>query len=517
MTTIIASASAQNTAAFSSPVTVIRPAGAAEATETPASTVVSLRQGNRDIGASTYTQSGAVTDAISTLMTRNVGTRVSAAASPFADVGAAVLNRFRTDGGNLSLWTPATVSAPTAESSEAELGETSQSTLRADNAVSLQIATASGVKVQISLERGAQGMAVQVDVSEGELNEDERRAIANLASSFQDALDGLAEEPPRWSLAKLANASSPLLSSISLRHTRMEGGDAVQTIDFQADSSQRTLTVSGLTGVVKVSVDVSKPITLGSQEQQAAAISKHLQQFDRAQRRGAGDEALMASFKDMFSAMHSSVGATQVPAAGTTWRQPATDAHRSMLSGLADFSASIEQVREASNPAQPKELDGFSFHTSQSSSVSGQARWDLAVSQTQETALTASYHRGLTPQAKLEMSTDKESQTYRYFQIHDTTRSQTDVAYQEGVLATASLNESSTQTTQVTTYIKGKLTDQTVTPASTSNQRNLLPLLRAAKLDVDPEDTSTPRDQAEAVLRAKYLELARSVANLRQN
>lgn len=522
MTTISSLGSAQNVAplnpSVTAPLAVTRRADTVISADTAASTVVRLRQGGNDIGASTYTQTGAVTDAITSLMSRNVGTR--GLAGPFTDVGAALLNRFRTDGGNLSLWTPATQTVGATDAADATAETASQTSLRADNTVSLRIATASGVKVELTLESGPQGMAVQIDVTEGELNEDERRAIADLSGAFQDALDGLSEDPPRWSLARLANASSPLLSSVSLRDSRRVAGEVVQTIDFQADSTQRTMTVSGLTGVVKVSVDLSKPVTLGSADQQSAAIGKYLQQFDRAQRRGMGDEGLNSTFKDMFTAMHGSVGATQVPPApaeGTTFRKPAADAHRSVLSGLADFSASIEQARQATNPAQPKETDGYSYQTSQSSSVSGQPRWDLAVSQTQESTLTASYHRGLTPQAKLELSTDKDSQTYLYFQIHDKTRSQTDVAYEEGVLKSASLNESRSQTTQVTTYIKGKLVDQTVTPITESNKRDLLPLVRAAKLEEEPNDPLTPRDQAEETLRQKFRDLAQQVANVRQS
>ncbi|MGE6916035.1 hypothetical protein [Achromobacter kerstersii] len=513
MTIISSSGSVQSVAPFSTPITQQRAVDTTVPADAPASTVVRLSQGGADIGASTYTQTGAVSDAITGLMNRNVGTR--GLAGPFTDVAAAVLNRFRTDGGNLSLWVPAT---QTVGATDAATDAVSQSSLRPDNTVSLRINTASGVKVEIALQSGPQGMAVQIEVAEGqELNEDERKAIAGLAGAFQDALDGLAEDPPRWSLARLANASSPLLSSISMRDSRLVAGEVVQTIDFDADSTQRTMTVSGLTGVVKVALDLTKPVTLGSSEQQAAAVNKYLQQVDRAQRRGAGDETLTSTFKDMFSAMHGSYGSAQVPAAdGTTFRKPAAEAHRSLLSGLADFSASIEQVRQATNPAQPKETDGFSYQTSQTSSVSGTPRWDLAVSQEQQSTLTASFHRGLTPQTDLKLTTDKDSQTYLYYQIHDTTRSQTDVAYEEGVLRKATLNESRSQTTQVTMYVKGKLIDQTTTPVTESNKRDLLPLVRAAKLEEDLNDPLIPRDQAEETLRQKFLDLARSAASLRQ-
>jgi len=502
--------------ATGSPATVLRAAQTVALDEAPSSpaastsSVVWLGQGASTAASSTYNQAGALPDAIATAMTKNVEARNSA--SPFADVGAAVLNRFRTDGTNHSQWVP---SPRWAASAAADAGATSQAALQADHAVSLRIATASGVKVNVTLESGPQGMAVQIDVAEGELNEDERRAIAALSGAFQEALDGLAEEPPRWSLTKLANGSSPLLSSISLRETRMVDG-AEQTIDFQADAKQKSLTVSSVMGVVKVDVDLSKPVTLGSAEQQSAAVSKYLQQFDRAQRRGSGDEALMGTFKDVFSAMHTSYGAAQVPAADTSIRRlPTADAHRSLLSGLADFSASIEQVRDASNPARPKELDGFSFQASQSSQVSGKAGWDLAVSQTQQSALTASYHRSLSPDVQLALTQDEKSQNYLYFQIHDTTNSKTDVGYQEGVLATATLNESRTQSTQVSRFIKGKQVDQSFTPSSESNSRNLLSLVQAAKLDEAENDPMAPRDQAEEILRRKYLDLARQAADLR--
>jgi len=91
------------------------------------------------------------------------------------------------------------------------------------------------------------------------------------------------------------------------------------------------------------------------------------------------------------------------------------------------------------------------------------------------------------------------------------------VAYEEGVLRKATLNESRSQTTQVTMYVKGKLIDQTLTPVTESNKRDLLPLVRAAKLEEDLNDPLIPRDQAEETLRQKFLDLARQAASLRQD
>lgn len=519
MTLISSLAGATGVAPLSTPVTVIRAgqtiapvATSADATASSRSSVVMLGQGVSTAAGSVYDETGTVPDALAVAMSKSVDARTRI--NPFAEVGAAVLNRLRTDGANHTQWMPSTRIAASA-SAAADAGPLSEADLRADNAVSLRIDTASGVKVQVTLQSGKEGVSVQIDVAEGELNEDERRAIAALSGAFQDALDGLAEVPPRWSLTKLANGSSPLLSSISLRETRLVDG-AEQTVDFQADAKQKSLTVSSVMGVVKVDVDLTKPVALGSAQQQSAAVAKYLQQFDRAQRRGSGDEALMSTFKDVFSSMHGSYGAAQVPAADTTTRRLlAVDAHRSLLSGLADFSASIEQVRNAINPAKPKEIDGFSFQASQSSQVSGKAGWDLAVSQTQQSTLTASYHRSFSPDVQLALTDDEKTQNYLYFQIHDTTSSKTDVAYQEGVLATATLNEARTQSTQVSKYIKGKLLDQSFMPSSESNSRNLMSLVQAAKLDETENDPMMPRDQAEEILRRKYLDLAHQAADLR--
>ncbi|CAB3655099.1 hypothetical protein [Achromobacter pestifer] len=487
---------------------------AAPSSGASASTAVRLGQNALASGASTYTQSGSLTDPVWVAMSSKVLSL--GGGNPFSDVGAALLSRFSTDGGNYTQFVPA---GRTEAGAQAVSNSAMPPGALADNTVSLRIGTASGAQVEVSLRRGTEGMAVQIDVTNGALSEDERNAIASLAGGFQDALDGLAQVPPRLAIAGLADMDTSLLSSVNLRASTRTNGVEVQSIEFSADAGQRSVTVSGPSGEVKVGVDLTKPATFGSAEQQAAAVSRYLQQFDSARSRGQGDETLMSIFKDAFSAVHGSYGAAQAQRAqpaGTVERIPASQAHRSLLSGLADFSASIKQTSKSVNPGRRDEVDGFAFQVSQNSKVSGQARWNLAVSQDQQTSLKASFHKSLSPQVALALTEDKASQNYLYYQVNDATSTRTDLAYDHGTLASASMSQSRNLSMQVSKYVQGKLVEHTVTPTVDSFKRDLLPMFQAAKLDEPDKNSLEPRDQAEASLRRRYLDLARSVAELSQ-
>ncbi|WMD20299.1 hypothetical protein RAS12_27445 [Achromobacter seleniivolatilans] len=493
----------------------------------PASTSVSLNQAASASNVLVYTPEGTVTpsgvavwerdatDAISEVMSRNTLSRTWGGA--FDDVGAALLNRFAASGSNFSQ----SVLFPRTEAQTqgvSNLALQTQLHMQADNAVSLRITTASGVKVDITLGRSAEGMAAQINVEDGTLTETERNAIASLSGAFQDALDGLAEVPPRLAIAGLSKVDPSVLSSVNLRATSQTNGVASQTIEFQSDSKQRSITITGPSGVAKVDVDVTQPNTFGSAAQQAAAVSKYLQQFDSARRRGNGDEALVDLFKGAFSALHSSYGPAAAPVSegiGQTVRASATDLSRSMLSGLADFSASVSQTAQKINPLRQDEIDGFSYQVSQDSSVSGSTRWDMSVTQVQKSALAASFHKSLVPNVALDLTKEKESQNYQYFQINDTTSSQTDIRYERGELAKATFSQSSNLSTQVTKFLLGKEVEKTFMPSSDTSTRDMLSLVRAARLDESTKDIVEPRDQVNEILRRRLEELASSVADLR--
>ena len=93
--------------------------------------------------------------------------------------------------------------------------------------------TASGTQVDVKLGASADGIAVDIGVSEGELSEDERLAIAGLAKSFQDAVDGLGSVPPRLAVAGLAKFDSKLLASVSLETAIATRDSGMASISFR--------------------------------------------------------------------------------------------------------------------------------------------------------------------------------------------------------------------------------------------------------------------------------------------
>lgn len=480
--------------------------------EPPASTSVTL--GQQSTGVLTYSPNTLSAnpvqepDALSSLMSDNV--RSSSLTGQFKGLAAALLSRFQTDGGNYSQSVPATRSAAAVDGVDGP-----QAQAQADNAVALRITTASGAKVNITLDSNAKGLAVQIDVGDAKLTEAERNAIAGLSKSFQDAVDGLASVPPKLALGALSKIDTNVLSSVSLEATvGAEGPDQV-SFKFQADAGQRALTVKTLAGSAQINVDVSKPAQFGSAQQQSAAIDSYLTKFDSAQKRGEGDAALMSYFKQGFSDLHRSYGAWS-PQGTTNGRLgvPA-EVHRTMLSGLADFSASVNQAPVASNPAQPRELDTFSYQTSQNTSSSGRPQFDLAITQQQQSSLSASFHRALSLDQKLNLTTDPDSQNYAFYQIRDNYENKTDIGYEDGKLAKASFTETSTLSTTVSKFVKGKLVDQSAIPSTQTRSRDLMELLRAADLDAPLKDTKTPRDQVEAALIRKQEDLAQAVARAR--
>ena len=520
--TPVASIGAVTTIGLAPPATGVTRVGAtADPTAVPASTTVTLGQGASP--ALTYTSqptaAGVVwerdaSDKVSSVIADTLTARTLA--GRLDGVASALLDRFKTDGGNYSQSARMSQGAgPVDATGLIQAASAGQ----AEDAYTLRITTASGVKVEVSLRNSADGLAVQIDVPEGELSETERKAIAGLSKAFQDAVDGLASVPPRMAWSNLAKFDASVLSSVSLQATTSANGVVSQSIDFAADSKQRSLTIKNADGVVKVDVDVSKSALFGNAQQRAAAVSDYLQQFDAARTRGRGDEALMSVFKDAFAELHQSYEAGAAPSSQSPRIVAAGYTYRSLLSGVADFSASISQTMDASNPYKTSEVDQFTYQVSQSSNVSGRPLFDLAVKQEQRANLTASFHTGFTPQQKLELSNDKESQNYKFFQIKDEVTSQTGIRYELGGLAEATFTHTRNLSTRVQAYVKGELIEDTLTPVTETRTRDLLSLVRGAELEPTDAERLQRRDPAaaDAMLLSKHLALSRAVARERQD
>ncbi len=500
---------------------VTRAGDKADNAAVPASTTVTLGQGTSP--ALTYTSQPAAAgvvwerpaaDKVSSVIAETLSARTLA--GRLEGVASALLDRFQTDGSNYSQ--SARMSPGTGEIGA--LGTVQAgSAAQTEDAYTLRITTASGVKVQVSLTNTADGIGVQIDVAEGELSETERKAIAGLSKAFQDAVDGLASVPPRMAWSSLAKFDSAVLSSVSLQATTTTDGVVSQSIDFSADSKQRSLTIKNADGVVKVDVDVSKAALFGNAQQRAAAVSDYLQQFDAARSRGRGDEALMSVFKDAFAELHQSYEAGAAPSSQSPRIVAAGYTYRSLLSGVADFSASISQTMNASNPYKTSEVDQFTYQVSQNSSTSGRPLFDLAVKQEQRANLTASFHTAFTPQQKLDLTNDKDSQNYKFFQIKDEVTSQTGIRYELGGLAEATFTHTRNLSTRVQAYVKGELIEDTLTPVIETRTRDLLSLVRAAALEPTESERLQRRDPAaaDAMLLSKHLALSRAVARERQD
>ncbi len=484
-----------------------------QATAVPAAVSVTLGQAARSADT-TYSMSSRTAvatvweqrpdDAISSRMASNVAYR--SPGSRFHGLGAAMLERFGTEAVDFSQSvTVQNTSAANQGSAVSALQAAMQSSLHsdADNQITLSIQTASGATVELSLGSQDEGLAVQVKVSGGELTEAEREALVQLSGAFQEAIDGLGALPPKLALSGLAKFDPTVLSSVDFQ-ARIETDDkgAIGAVAFHADAKSRSVSATGPSGTVKVDVDLSNPAILGNAAQQARTMARYLQQFDAAGSRGRGDAALVAMFKDAFTQMNSDYGVT-APVEGRAG--PGVIAlnagDHSLLSGLADFSASMVQASQASNPMRPEERDTFSYKVSQNTSVTGRDPRDRSLHQDQQAQLSASYHRALSPELSLFLTMAKESQFYEYVQIDDEAKVSTDVAYSDGVRIDASVQQSARQSTRVQRYLMGKLESDTTFPSEVTRAANVRELLRTvekAALSRDPEDARR-RDQALAV------------------
>jgi hypothetical protein len=370
----------------------------------------------------------------------------------------------------------------------------------ADNQVALTIKTASGATVALSLGSQSDGLAVQVTVSGGELDDAERKALVQLSDAFQDAIDGLGAVPPKLAFGGFTDVDPSVLTSIDFKaSTKADGKGAIQAVAFHADAKSRSLSASGPSGTVKVDVDLSQPAILGNAAQQAQAMARYLRQIDTAGSRGQGDAALVGMFKDAFSQLNSNYGVT-APLAGRA--APGVIAlnagDHSLLSGLADFSASMVQAPNASNPMRPDEVDSFSYKVSQNTSVTGKDPRNRTIHQDQQAQLAASFHRALSPGASLSLTAAKESQFYEFVKVDDQAKASTDIAYEDGKRTQATVAQSARQSTQVQRYLMGQLASDTTVPLEgqrVSDVRQLLSSVERADMSHDPEDARS-RDQA---------------------
>lgn len=345
---------------------------------------------------------------------------------------------------------------------------------KADNLVSLSIQTASGKTVTFSLSSQDNGLGVQATVDGGPLSADELKAVGQLGTAFQSAIDGLTGVPPKLDLSNLTQFDTRVLASVDLNaKLKTPQGEDV-SLAFHADSQSRTTRMNGPAGEIDLAVDLKNSAIQGNAQQQAKALKSYLAQFDQAQQRGNANADLMAMFKEAFSAMNSHYPAS---AAAPLTNHP-TD--QNLLTGLADFKASIQQTAGRSNPMRPAEVDSFAYTLLQKTRVGGTSTLDRSVTQDQQSALSASFHTSLTGGKAPALSGNADSQNYRYVQVQDTASSTASLAYKNGALTGASVTQQASQNTHTQQYVMAKLVEETDVPKAGAITRDYVALLEQA-------------------------------------
>ncbi|ARP85696.1 hypothetical protein [Bordetella genomosp. 9] len=446
------------------------------------------------LAAQTYTPAGSLNpavasweseaaDTITSIMSRNYA--AGTLGGRFAGLGAALMGHLATDGGNYAQSVLRSASADPANATALDQVRRSQLHNQADNQVTLQIQTRGGASVTLTLGSQAGGLAVQIQVSNGTLSDAERNALAGLGAAFQAAIDGLAGEPPTLALEGLTRFDSSVLSSVDLNASFTLADGSAQTLAFHADSQERSVAFTGAIGTVSVNVDMSNAGLIGSAEQQARALDTYVSQIEQAGIRGRGNASLVQMFEDAFTTLNSHYPPqTGAPVAAAGKPIGLDDTDRGMLTGLADFSASVRASDAPSiNPLQPDELDTFAYQFSQQTRVEGADARNRSIEQSQQAHLTASYHQSLYPDTPLNLTDKPESQNYYFYQLDDTASSVARIGYRDGALVEASIEQSANRSTRIMKYVMGDLQQDAIMPSQVSRTFDLLDRLGPGEPD----------------------------------
>lgn len=415
------------------------------------------------------------TDDTSALMQKNMKGNSTAFwnASLLDGLGAQLLDRFSTTQGDFSQ-TVATYLQDGSKSTDVASATSAQALAAAKmapNNIGLTITTASGNEVRISISFGGDGKAISntlsVDVQvEGVLTADEQKAVAQLSKGFEAALDGLGKIPPTVDLSGLLDYDVSVLSSVDLRvretpHLNSE----LKSLDFHADATQRSFSMESLTGNVAVSVDLSQPEILGTTAQQKEVLSDYLAQFDAANQRGHGDAKLIAQFKAAFSQLNSNY-----PAADELSAPLLNDKDRSVLSGLADFKASMSgDFTDAAEGRVTTEEGRIEYRASQSTAITGRDKYSgLSLNQTQTASLKSDFVK-----SRNGTTLDTSTGNYDTYSISDESSTSTSFSYVKDKLKSAVNQRLLKQFERYQKLVDYKIVEQRETPRHETTQQDI--------------------------------------------
>jgi len=382
----------------------------------------------------------------------------------------------------------------------------------------LTIKTQSGASVRISIadqrlpvSTGA-GMTVQIDV-EGDLTPQEQQALQSLAKGFDEAMEGLTREPPLVNLDGLMKFDSKLLTRVELKsevYGLNDQGERAMVLGtrFTVSADSREIELKTLKGTATVKTDLRQSAIWGSAEQKARAVQQYLSRVDKAAERGNGNQELVDLFKSSFSALHGGYGDSD-KASGLTRVRPAditrdadafSEEDHSLLTGMADFNASIVTNRRAVNPRRTNEIDIFDYRIGQSTQISGGSAANRAITQTQTSDLSAGFHRSLRSRSEPELSSDSATQNYYYTQLEDHSSTRMELAYEKDKPVRALLTQAASQFLRTTKVEFNKVVETMEEPLQQQSQhKDLLPMLEQLLRREEAEELSS--EEKERTLR----------------
>jgi hypothetical protein len=394
-------------------------------------------------------------------------------------LGAAALNQFATTQGDFQ---QSVVASPNV-APNGPIDATANAAALTDaqyvqNNVGLTIHTASGKEVDISITFGGgsnvgDSLSINVHTS-GKLSAAEQAAVAKLSKGFASALQGITSVPPQVDVSGLVGFDPTVLSSVDLK-VRDPQSTNLKTLDFHADAGSRSFAMQGVAGNVSVSVDLSKPALWGSKAQQQTALLGYLNQFDAANARAHGGATLLGQFKDAFSELNSSYPVTGQQPAQALAASALNTKDVSVLSGLADFQASMNGTSDNGSAVQPTtEAGKIDYQVSQHTEISGAAKsTGLSVAQTQAATLVASFE-----QSRAGAMLDTTNGNYDLYRINDSTSATTSFSYADSKLQSASIVNLVNQSEVFEKLVNHKVVEQTSTPHNTLTMRDISALLR---------------------------------------
>ena len=346
-----------------------------------------------------------------------------------------------------------------------------------ESAVALTITTRTGATVSLSLTRQSDGMAVEIKTS-GTLSKDESEAIAGLGEAFQNALNGLAKQPPKMDLSDLTKFDSSILKSVDLKTDIRSGDNTLQSLNFRADDAERWVAYQDRDVTLKMTSDRSQNANGGNAFQQQLTLSAYDKQFDKARSDGQGNKAQMDMLKSVFRALNESTAAEQSEAttsAGTVIRPGSDGASR--LSGLNDFSLSLSETEQTINPYRYEEKKSFSYQASQTTENNRLTDGSGTVKQTTHAHLSASWYKPLDASTPLSLNMKKSSQNYYYYQLEQDSLKTTSLNFNtQGQLASVGATSQISNRETVTKYVLGEVIDSFVTPED-EEKESLITLL----------------------------------------